>query len=113
MAKLNRASISLLTERECLNHVSGEPGSNSDFRLMDQRFPRLMLLLSQLGKSLHELETVPECDLSEIVYGAIHLCGFVDPIEAEYAIAAVLETLEAHHPIPDKAAFMLERIAPS
>ncbi|MGA3350040.1 MAG: hypothetical protein ABSC33_13535 [Candidatus Sulfotelmatobacter sp.] len=113
MAKLNRTFISLRTECECLNHVSGQAGSNPDFRPIDQRFPRLMLLLSQLGKSLHGLEALPECDLSEIVYGAIHLCGFVDPVEAEYAIAAVLETLEAHHPIPDTSTCMPRRDAPS
>jgi hypothetical protein len=61
---------------------------------LDQQLSRLVLLLQQLEKSLPGLVSIPESELSEIVYGAIRLCGFVDPIEAEYAIENVLETLE-------------------
>jgi hypothetical protein len=44
------------------------------------------------------------------VYSAVHLCGFVNPVEAEYAIEAVLEALEANSLIAE-GAFRLERPA--
>jgi hypothetical protein len=61
----------------------------------DERLSRLTILLRQLLESLPRPERIPEIQLSEIVYSAIHLCGFADPIEAEYAIENVLEALEA------------------
>jgi hypothetical protein len=61
---------------------------------IDQQLSHLVILLQQLEKSLPGLVSIPEGELCEIVYGAIRLCGFVDPIEAEYAIESVLETLE-------------------
>jgi hypothetical protein len=81
-----------------------------DFHALDERLSRLMILLRQLEKSLFALDAVPEISLCEIVYSAVHLCGFVNPVEAEYAIEAVLEALEANSLIAE-GAFRLERPA--
>jgi hypothetical protein len=99
-------------EQGCPDRSFGKGVSTLDFHVLDERLSRLMILLRQMEKSLSGLETIPEIDLSEIVYSAVHLCGFVNPIEAEYAIEAVLEALEAHSLTP-KATFQLERTAPS
>jgi hypothetical protein len=74
------------------------PGRSSGkgiFSSLDERLSYLMILLRQLEKSLPGFVGIPENELTEIVYSAIRLCGFVDPIEAEYAIEAVLESFEA------------------
>jgi hypothetical protein len=101
-----------LIEQDCPDPSFGKSLSRLDFHALDERLSRLMILLRQLEKSLFALEAVPEISLCEIVYSAVHLCGFVNPIEAEYAIEAVLEALEANRLMP-QAAFRLERPVPS
>ena len=102
MGRASTTAISFPVKRQSLDHASGEVRSHSDFCPVDTRFPRLLLLLGQMEKSLCGLQTVPESELTEIIYGAIRSCGFVDPLEAEYAIAVLLETLESHRPLPDR-----------
>ncbi len=49
------------------------------------------------------LEALPKAELSALVSSAILACGFVDPIEARYAIATVLETIEVQDSIPESS----------
>jgi len=69
-------------EQDCPDGSFGQGTPTLDFHALDQRLPRLIILLRQLPKSLPALESVPEIELTEIVYNAIHVCGFVDPTEA-------------------------------
>ncbi len=70
--------------------------SDSNFHITDKRMARLLLVLHELDKSVAGLEALPESKLSELVSSAILSCGFVDRVEAQKAIAAVLETIEMH-----------------
>jgi hypothetical protein len=108
----DRTICNSLFEQDCPDRSFGRRVSSLDFYGLDERLPRLMILLRQLEKSLTGLETIPEISLSEIVHSAIHLCGFVDPTEAEYTIEVVLEILEARSVILE-ATFQQERTAPS
>jgi hypothetical protein len=83
-------------EQHCSDRSFGKGVSSLNSYALDERLSRLLILLRQLVESLPELESITEIELTEIVYSAIHLCGFVDPIEAEYAIENVLETLETY-----------------
>jgi hypothetical protein len=57
------------------------------------RIARLLRRLRELDESVAGLETLQEAELSDLVCSAIREAGFVDPSEARYAIAAVLETI--------------------
>jgi hypothetical protein len=57
------------------------------------RIARLLRRLRELDESVAGLETLQEAELSELVCTAIREAGFVDPHEARYAIAAVLEII--------------------
>jgi hypothetical protein len=57
------------------------------------RIARLLHRLRELDESVAGLETLQEAELSDLVCGAIREAGFVDPSEARYAIAAVLEII--------------------
>jgi hypothetical protein len=84
------------TEQDYPDRSFGKRVSTLNSYALDERLSRLLILLQQLVKSLPELESITEIELTEIVYSAIHLCGFIDPIEAEYAIENVLQALEAY-----------------
>jgi hypothetical protein len=71
-----------------------KPYFGSDLQSPDKRVARLLVLLQQLNESAEGLETLPEPELTEIVQCAIRLCGLVDPIETQSAIAAVLDAIE-------------------
>jgi hypothetical protein len=68
--------------------------SNSDVYIPDKRVARLLVLLQQLDEAAAGLGALPESELAEIVSSAIHLCGFVDPIEARDVIGFVLYALK-------------------
>jgi len=74
---------------------------NSDVHIADKRVARLLLVLHELDESVAGLEELPKSDLSELVSSAILACGFVDPVEARYAIVAVLKAIEAPDSMPD------------
>jgi hypothetical protein len=57
------------------------------------RIARLLRRLRELDESVAGLETLQEAELSELVRTAIREARFVDPNEARYAIAAVLEII--------------------
>ena len=65
------------------------------------RIARLLRALRELDESLEGFEALPEAELSDLVYTALRESGFVDPIEARYAIAAVLEVIDAPAPVMD------------
>ena len=67
--------------------------SNSIVRITDKRVAQLLLVLHELDESVTKMEDLPKSDLSELVSNAILACGFVDPMEARHAIAAVLEVI--------------------
>jgi hypothetical protein len=73
-----------------------EFNKNSRVRIADKRVARLLIVLQELDESLEVLEYLPKAELSELVASAIFACGFVNPVEASYAIAAVLETISVH-----------------
>ena len=91
-----RTAFNPRVEHDCPDHSFGKGISILDFHALDERLSRLIILFRQLDKSLPGLVSIPEVELTEIVYSAMHVCGFIDPIEAEYAIENVLQTLEAH-----------------
>jgi len=72
---------------------------HSAVRIADERVARLLAALHELDESLAGLEELPKGELSELVSDAILACGFVDPVEAQYAIATVLEVIEMHDPV--------------
>jgi len=65
----------------------------------DKRVAQLLLLLRQLNQSVGGLGTVPQAELCEIVSSAVGVCGFVNPIEAQDVIAAVLGAFETQEPV--------------
>jgi len=78
--------------------------ANSKVRITDERVARLLLLLCELDESVAELEELPpKPELSELISSAILACGFVDPIEERYAIAAVLEAIEVNGSMPESS----------
>jgi hypothetical protein len=74
---------------------------NPNVHIADKRVARLLLVLHELDESVAGLEELPKSDLSELVSSAILACGFVDPVEARYAIAAVLRAIEAPGSMPE------------
>jgi hypothetical protein len=75
----------------------------SKFHIADKRVAQLLLVLHELDKSLEGLQKLPQADLSEIVSSAIVACGFVDGMEARYAIGAVLAAIERRDPMPESS----------
>jgi hypothetical protein len=69
--------------------------ANPKIHIADKRVAQLLLILHELDESVAGLEDLPKAELSELVSSAILACGFVDPIDARYAISAVLETIES------------------
>jgi hypothetical protein len=63
--------------------------------ITDKRVARLLLVLQELDQSVAGLEHVPRHDLVSLISSAIQACGFADPEDARYAIAAVLQAIEA------------------
>ena len=79
------------------NHAFGKTCSDSDLQSQDQRVAQLLVLLQQLDESAG-LGALPEPELGEVVASTVRLCGFLNPIEARYVIATVLEALEMRDP---------------
>jgi len=96
MDKVDALFLHSSVEHMGLNRAFGKTCSDSDMQIHDKRVAQLVVLLQQLDESAEGLEELPAPELSEIVSSAIRMCGFVDPIEERYAIAAVLEAIEVH-----------------
>ncbi len=67
---------------------------------LDQRVTQLLVIMRQIDESAGGLGTLPMSELSEIVCGAIELCGFADPVEARDVIRSVLQTIERSNQVP-------------
>ena len=67
---------------------------------LDQRVTQLLVIMRQIDESTGGLGTLPMSELSEIVCGAIELCGFADPVEARDVIRSVLQTIERSNQVP-------------
>ena len=59
---------------------------------------QLLSVLRELDESVVQLGGLPQTDLTELVSSAIVACGFTSPVEAWYAIIAVLEVIETNGP---------------
>ena len=76
--------------------------SNCEVYIPDcHRTARLLRALRELDESLVGFEALPEAELSDLVCSAIRKSGFVDPIEARCAIAAILKVIDAQDPVMD------------
>jgi hypothetical protein len=102
MDKVNEMFLYSSVEHLGPTHALDEGFFNSDLRSQDKRVARLLLVLLQLAESAGGLESLPEPELSEIVDSAIRLCGFVEPIETQNAIATVLDAIEMQDPFPKR-----------
>jgi hypothetical protein len=96
MGKINELFLYPFAQYIWRNPEFDKTYSRSGVHIADERVARLLTALRELDDSLAGLEELPEGELSELVSNAILACGFVNPIEARYAIATVLEVIEMH-----------------
>ena len=96
MDKINKPFLDPSTKRMWPTPEVSQVFADSKVRITDERVARLLLMLHELDESVAGLEELPKTELSELISSAIQACGFVDPIEERYAIAAVLEAIEVH-----------------
>jgi hypothetical protein len=76
--------------------------SDTDLNI-NQRVAQFLMLLQQLDESEGGLDALPDPELSEIISGALGVCGFVDPNEAREVVAMVLEALEKRDAVLEAA----------
>jgi hypothetical protein len=103
MDEMNKPFLDLSTEHIWPTPEVSQVFADSIVRITDERVARLLLLLYELDESMAGLEELPNSELSELISSAIVACGFVDPIEERYAIAAVLEVIEVHDSMPESS----------
>lgn len=88
-------------------HSKRESGNaHFDCRVYIRDSPRIAQLLQalrQLDESAAGLDELPEAELSYLDLSAIRDSGVADPVEALFAIAAVLEAIEAQAPVTEKS----------
>jgi hypothetical protein len=76
---------------------------NADRRFADNRLGRLLVLLRELETCIIGLAAIPEDEFTEVIYAALRVCGFVEPVESYQVIGIVLNALERQRPVPDRA----------
>ena len=103
MDNTNKLFLYPPAEHGWANPEFSKPCSDLKVRIADKRVARLLLVLHELDESVAGLEALPKAELSALVSSAILACGFVDPIEARYAIATVLETIEMQDSMPESS----------
>jgi hypothetical protein len=103
MEKINKLFLDPSTERMWPTPEVNKAFANLKVRITDERVARLLLLLYELDESVAGLEEVPKTELRELISSAILACGFVDPLEVQYAIASVLEAIEVHDSMPESS----------
>jgi hypothetical protein len=103
MDKINKLFLDPSTERVWPTPEVNQAFADLKVRITDERVARLLLLLYELDESVAGLEELPKTELSELISSAILACGFVDPIEERYAIAAVLDAIEMHNSMPESS----------
>jgi hypothetical protein len=96
MNKTNGSFSDLVPGSMWLAPGPNERSSGGNVHIADKRVAQLLLVLHELDESVAGLEELPKAELSDLISRAILACGFVDPIEARYAIAAVLEAIGAN-----------------
>ena len=94
MDKINKLFPDCFTEPKLSNP---EFHRNPKLQISDKRVAQLLLVLHELDESVAGFAELPKTDLSDLVSSAIVACGFVDPGEARYAIAAVLDSIETRN----------------
>jgi hypothetical protein len=78
--------------------------SDSEVYIPDcHRIARLLRILRELDESVAGLETLQQAEVSDLVCSAIREAGFVDPREARYAIAAVLDVIGPQAPVTENS----------
>jgi hypothetical protein len=103
MDKINKLFLDPSTERMWPTAEVNPAFADSKVRIADERVARLLLMLHELDESVAGLEELPKTELSQLISSAIQACGFVDPIEERYAIAAVLEAIEMNDSMPESS----------
>ena len=103
MDKANKLFLYPSTEHVWPTQEFNQTCSDAKVHIADERVARLLLVLHELDESVAGLEELPKTELSELVSSAILACGFVDPLEARNAIAAVLEAIEIHDWMPESS----------
>ncbi len=101
MDKINKLFLDPSTKRMWPTPEVNPALADLKVRVTDERVARLLLMLHELDESMAGLEELPKTELSELISSAIQACGFVDPIEERYAIAAVLEAIEMNDSMPE------------
>ena len=101
MDEINKPFLDLSTEHIWPTPEVSQVFADLKVRVTDERVARLLLMLHELDESVAGLEELPKTELSELISSAIQACGFVDPIEERYAIAAVLEAIEMNDSMPE------------
>jgi hypothetical protein len=77
--------------RLCQETMCGDPFAC----IVDSRVAELLSVLSEIDECMAGVEYLPKPDLKELISSAIFACGFTDASEMRYAIAAILEAIEA------------------
>jgi hypothetical protein len=103
MDKANKLFLYPPTERMWPTPELNQACSDAKVHIADERVARLLLVLHELDESVAGLEELPKTELSELVSSAILACGFVDPTETRYVIAAVLEAIEIQDSMPESS----------
>jgi hypothetical protein len=100
MGKADTIFLTFPVEQICSDRALGKACLTSSRQLKDKRLSHLLVILRQINESMPGLEVLPETDVSEIVFAALRVCGYVEPMEALEVIAAVLEAIETQDPTP-------------
>jgi len=103
MDKINKLFLDPSTERTWPTPEVNQAFADLKVRITDERVARLLLILHEIDESVAGLEELPKTELIELISSAILACGFVDPIEERYAIAAVLEVIEMNDSMPESS----------
>ena len=103
MDEINKPFLDLSTEHIWPTPEVSQVFADLKVRVTDERVARLLLMLHELDESVAGLEELPKTELSELISSSIQACGFVDPIEERYAIAAVLEAIGVNDSMPERS----------
>ena len=104
MDKMNESFLDSLVACMHSSRESDKARSECDVYMPNHhRVARLLQALRELDEAIAELEELREAEHSYLVANAIRESGFVDPIEAWFAIVAILEVIETQAPITQKS----------
>jgi hypothetical protein len=95
MDKMDEVSLEFPKESTLPTPESDADPLEHEIRITDRRVAQLLLVLHEIDVCINGLEQFSEPQLSELVGEAILACGFTDPVEARFALATVLDAIEA------------------